>query len=257
MKKFEQRKVWILYMKHFFNLFRICNLVFAKLFKQCKGIHCFGNTNIILTKTQNMQYFQLEEFQTLEYKDKKKIVESINKGGIFVFPTDSVYSIGCLMSNKSGIDKILKLTGKVEKKSSLSLFFTNLKSIADYTQNYNNSIFRSVKTLIPGPYTFIFNANKKVTKSFENSKKEVGIRIPDHSVLSEILNDLDEPIISTSLNTGDLQGHFNDPFKLSELYKNDIDVILDCGPTDGSVTTVLDCTGDDIQLIREGKGKLN
>ncbi len=203
-----------------------------------------------------MIYIKIESFELLQYQEKKDIINTLKKGGIIVFPTDSVYSIGCLLNNKKGIDRILKITGKPEKKSNLSLFFSNLKELANYTLNYNNTIFRSVKSLTPGPFTFIFRANKVVTKMFENSKKEVGVRIPDHPILIDILKELDEPIISTSLNTGDLEDNANNPFELSERYANEVDLVIDYGPSTQEVTTVLDCTGNDIELIRQGKGQL-
>ena len=203
-----------------------------------------------------MKYIKIEEYEQLNYNDLRSAVDIISKGGIFIFPTDSVYSLGCLMSNKKGINRVLKLTGKPEKKSNLSLFFSDMKSLASYTKNYNNSIFRSVKSLIPGPYTFIFKASKMVTKSFENSKKEVGVRIPNQDVLSMLIKELNEPIISTSLNTGSLEVFSNDPYELSKLYENEVDLIIDNGPSIGGLTTVLDCTGNEIELIRQGIGEL-
>ena len=203
-----------------------------------------------------MKYIKIDEYSSLQFNEKKEIIDTLKSGGICVFPTDSVYSLGCLMSNKEGIQRILKLTGKTEKKSSMSLFFPDLKTLAEYTQNYNNTIFRSVKSLTPGPFTFIFRASKLVMKNFENSKKEVGIRIPDSEILLSILADIDEPIISTSLNTGELENEYNDPEVISEKYSDQVDLIIDNGSTETSVTTVLDCTGDAIELIRQGKGEL-
>ena len=201
-----------------------------------------------------MEYIKIEEYESLQFQDKQKIIDILNKGGIFVFPTDSVYSIGCLMSNQKGIQRIIKLTGKAEKKSNMSLFFHDLKTLAEYTMNYNNTIFRSVKSLVPGAFTFIFRASKLVTKQFENTKKEVGIRIPDNEILLDIIAALDQPIISTSLNSGDMEEDSKDPYVLSQKYEHSVDLVIDNGPSDGSVTTVLDCTGDEIIMIREGKG---
>jgi tRNA threonylcarbamoyl adenosine modification protein (Sua5/YciO/YrdC/YwlC family) len=203
-----------------------------------------------------MKYIKIEDYEDIKYNELSNIVKILDDGGIFIFPTDSVYSLGCKMSNKKGIAKILKLTGKPEKKSNLSLFFSDMKSLSAFTLNYNNTIFRTVKSLIPGPYTFIFKASKQVTKSFENTKKEVGIRIPSQSVLQQVIKSLDEPIISTSLNSGDMRTYSNDPYELSHLYENEVDLIIDNGPSDEGVTTVLDCTGDEIELIREGKGEI-
>lgn len=204
-----------------------------------------------------MKYIQIQEHNPMTFQEKKEIITILEQGGIFVFPTDSVYSLGCLMSNKKGIQRILKITGKPEKKSNLSLFFPDLKTLADYTQNYNNSIFRAVKNLAPGPYTFIFNASKLVTKKFENSKKEVGVRIPSHKILMEIISELNEPIISTSLNSGDMQQWSEDPYELSQEFQHDVDLVLDNGPSEGGVTTVLDCTGEEIELVRQGIGIVN
>lgn len=203
-----------------------------------------------------MNYIKVEKYENLNYNDLKTIVEILEKGGIFIFPTDSVYSLGCLMSNKKGINRLLKLTGKPEKKSNLSLFFGDMKELSSFTKNYNNTIFRSVKSLIPGPYTFIFKASKSVTRSFENSKKEVGVRIPDQHVLQEVIKAINEPIISTSLNTGAMEDLSNDPYELSQVYANEVDLIIDNGPSLGALTTVLDCTGNEIELIRQGKGEI-
>ena len=203
-----------------------------------------------------MKYIKVEPYENLNYNDLKSIVEILENGGIFIFPTDSVYSLGCLMSNKKGVNRILKLTGKVEKKSNLSLFFSDMKELSSFTKNYNNTIFRSVKNLIPGPYTFIFKASKSVTRSFENSKKEVGIRIPDQDILQEVIKAINEPIISTSLNTGNMEDLSNDPYELSQEYSNDVDLIIDNGPSLGGLTTVLDCTGNEIELVRQGIGEI-
>ena len=203
-----------------------------------------------------MKYIKVEPYENHNYNDLKSIVEILENGGIFIFPTDSVYSLGCLMSNKKGVNRILKLTGKVEKKSNLSLFFSDMKELSSFTKNYNNTIFRSVKNLIPGPYTFIFKASKSVTRSFENSKKEVGIRIPDQDILQEVIKAINEPIISTSLNTGNMEDLSNDPYELSQEYSNDVDLIIDNGPSLGGLTTVLDCTGNEIELVRQGIGEI-
>lgn len=202
-----------------------------------------------------MSYIDIDSYN-VNYKDVKTTVEALKNGSIVVFPTDSVLALGCLLDNKKGVKRIIKLTEKEEKKSNLSLFFTDLKNVAKYSLNYSNSTYRAVNRLVPGPYTFIFNANKEVTKFFENKKKEVGVRIPSNEFLRAVLKELDTPIISTSLN-GDKFDKFNsNVLELSESFKNEIDLFVNMEDSEKGETTVLDCTGEDIVLVRQGIGQV-
>lgn len=203
-----------------------------------------------------MQYVQLDPYN-VSYKDVETTVNILKNKGIVVFPTDSVVAIGCLLSSKKSINKIIQLTQKPEKKSNMTLFFTDLKEVANYTQHYSNSIYRSVNRLTPGPYTFIFNANKVVTKAFENNKKEVGVRLPDHAFLREVLKQLDEPIISTSLSGEVFAPYATDMEALANDFKHDFDLILAEEHSSNEPTTVLDCTEEEIELIRQGKGAVD
>ncbi len=190
-------------------------------------------------------------------RDIKRIAEAMNKGSVVIFPTDSVYAIGCVMTNKSSIDRILKITGKREKQSKLSLICKDIKTVADFTLPYSNHVFKSMKRYLPGPYTFILNANNYVTKFFKNNKKEIGIRIPDNKIVLELMEYLDAPIISTSMNNPDVTEYFIDPEIIESTYEHQVDYLLDGGLGEAQGTTVLDCTSGDIEVVRLGKGEVD
>jgi len=190
-------------------------------------------------------------------RDIKMIAEKMNKGAIVIFPTDTVYALGCIMTNKSSIDRIIKVTGKKEKQAKLSLICKDIKTVADFTLPYSNHIFKSMKRYLPGPYTFILNANNFVTKYFKNNKKEIGIRIPDNKVVLELMEYLEAPIISTSLNNADVTEYFIDPEIIEDTYGQQVDYLVDGGLGEAVGSTVLDCTSGDIEVMRLGKGPVD
>lgn len=191
-------------------------------------------------------------------RDVKSIVEILERGGIGIIPTDSVYALACLMSNKDGIEKIVKVAGKTDKKAKLSLLVKDLKEVAEHTLPYDNHIFKSMKRYLPGPYTFILNANNSVTKFFKNNKKEIGIRIPDNTIVQALLNEINVPLISTSLSTE--EGTMRDVVDIEEIenaFKGKVDFVIEGSLTEPSETTVLDCTSGEIELVRLGKGAID
>jgi tRNA threonylcarbamoyl adenosine modification protein (Sua5/YciO/YrdC/YwlC family) len=191
-------------------------------------------------------------------RDISQIVDLLNNGGIGIIPTDSVYAIATLMSNKDGIDRICKVTNKTEKKAKLSLLCKDLKAVADHTLPYDNHIFKSMKHYLPGPYTFILNANNSVTKYFKNNKKEIGIRIPDNNIVLELLAAIEGPLISTSLqSTDEFDGASIDIETIQEQFANSVEFLIDGSMTEAFETTVLDCTSGEIQLVRQGKGEIS
>jgi tRNA threonylcarbamoyl adenosine modification protein (Sua5/YciO/YrdC/YwlC family) len=190
-------------------------------------------------------------------RDIKMIAEKMNKGDVVIFPTDTVYAMGCIMTNKSSIDRIIKISGKKEKQARLSLICLDIKTVADFTLPYSNHIFKSMKRYLPGPYTFILNANNFVTKYFKNNKKEIGIRIPNNKIVLELMQYLDAPIISTSLNNDDVKEYFIDPEKIEATYEYKVDYLIDGGLGEAVGSTVLDCTSGEIEVIRMGKGEVD
>ncbi len=190
-------------------------------------------------------------------RDIKRIAERMNKGDVVIFPTDTVYAMGCIMTNKSSIERIIKISGKKEKQARLSLICLDIKTVADFTLPYSNHIFKSMKRYLPGPYTFILNANNFVTKYFKNNKKEIGIRIPNNKIVMELMQYLDAPIISTSLNNDTVKEYFIDPEKIEDAFEHKVDYLIDGGLGEAVGSTVLDCTSGEIEVMRMGKGEVD
>lgn len=191
-------------------------------------------------------------------RDLKEVAERINKGEIVIFPTDSVYAMGCLMTNRQGIERICKILDKKEKVAKMSLLCPNISVISQYTTHIDNHVFKSMKRYLPGPYTFILKSNNYVQKFFKNGKEEIGVRIPHSEILDGLHEFLDAPLISTSLSSpDDVQRHFADPDEIEQLFQHHVDLLLDGGIGDLAESTVLDCTSDEIILVREGKGAVD
>lgn len=204
-----------------------------------------------------MNVYELNEYNP-NTRSLFEIAEQLKKGGTIIFPTDTNYALGCIMSNKAGIDKIIKISGKREKQSKLSLICNDLKVVADYTLPYSNHIFKTMKRYLPGPYTFILKANTAVTRFFKNNKREIGIRIPDNLILLKLLEELDTPLISTSLNIKDSFGkHQTNPNEIFDLYQHRVDVLIDGGLGSDNESTVLDCTDNNIVILRQGIGEVD
>lgn len=190
------------------------------------------------------------------YKDLKHIAQIVNQGGIMIFPTDSVYALGCLLTNRKGIERICKVTDKKEKQAKMSIICPNISVISQYTPQIENHIFREMKRFLPGPFTFILKSNNYIQRYFKNNKEEIGVRIPQSKILSELLPMLDAPLISTSLNQkGAPDSTYIDPDAIFDDYGFDVEVMLDGGVGDTALTTVLDCTDGDITVTRQGKGQ--
>jgi len=190
-------------------------------------------------------------------RDLKEIAEKIKAGSILIFPTDTIYAIGCLMTNRQGIEKICKVMNKKEKQAKMSLICPNISVISQYTPQIDNDVFKSMKRYLPGPYTFILKSNNYVQKFFKNNREEIGVRIPNNEIILALLEYLDVPLISTSLSTDDdIQKFYLDPDEIEETFTHDVDILLDGGVGDYEESTILDCTGDEIVLMREGKGEI-
>ncbi len=191
-------------------------------------------------------------------RDLKEVAEAINNGAIVIFPTDTIYALGCLMTNKSGIEKICKILQKKEKFAKMSLLCPNISVISQYTTQIDNSVFKTMKRYLPGPYTFILKSNNYVQKFFKNNKEEIGVRIPNSEIIEGLHEFLDAPLISTSLNTRDGEEYyFTDPDEIENIFKHHVDILIDGGIGENVESTVLDCTGSEIELIRQGVGEID
>lgn len=190
-------------------------------------------------------------------RDVSEIAKLLRKGKIAIIPTDTVYAMACLWTNKNGIERIVKILGKKEKYTKLSLICSDLSMASEFTLPMSNKIFRTLKNLIPGPFTFIMDSNIAVQRVFKSGKKEIGIRIPDDNILQALVAELGEPLISTSLNKEDeITPYYNDSIDMLETFNHSVDVFIDAGQRKIEESTILSCLNNEIELVRQGKGNL-
>jgi tRNA threonylcarbamoyl adenosine modification protein (Sua5/YciO/YrdC/YwlC family) len=203
-----------------------------------------------------MEYYSLDEHH-LDTRSLSEIADRLNSGDTIIFPTDSIYAMGCSLHSKKGIEKICSLAGKKKENANLSLICSDFKDVAEYTAPMSNSIFKTMKGYLPGPYTFILNADQKVKRLFSSKKKTVGIRIPDCGITLKLIEQLGHPLVSTSLHSEDeVQQFLTEPDEIIENHNDRVDMFLDNGAGDNIPSTVLDCTTGKVLLVREGKGEL-
>ncbi|MFN8277925.1 MAG: L-threonylcarbamoyladenylate synthase [Chitinophagales bacterium] len=182
-------------------------------------------------------------------------VKVLEQGGLIIYPTDTVYTLGCALNHPKAYERLCKLKGVKPNKANFSIVCYDLKHISDFTMNLNNSCFKYMKRLLPGPYTFILNANHAITKMFGYNKKTVGIRVPDNTITRALVDALGAPIFSASIKNDDtILEYITDPNEIYELYENVVDMVIDGGAGGNVASTIIDYTGDDPVLVREGKG---
>jgi len=186
------------------------------------------------------------------------IVECLKNGGIIIYPTDTIYGIGCDIFRPKSIERIIDIIGNKKKKSSLSFICADLSHLSDFTKPINNQVFKAMKKTLPGPYTFILEANNHVPKILQSKKKTVGIRIPNNNIILEIVTILGHPILSSSVKDDDeILEYTTDPELIYEKYRDKVDIVIDGGFGDNVPSTVVDCTTGDLEIIREGKGDVD
>lgn len=186
-----------------------------------------------------------------------QIVEVLQKGGIIIFPTDTVYSIGCDITKEKAVEKIAQIKGIKIEKSQFSFICHDLSHLSDYARPISNNIFKLMKRNLPGPFTFILEANNNVPRYFKGKKKTVGIRVPDNSIIREIVRELGNPIFSSSVHDKDeIIGYTTDPELIHDDWGDKVDIVIDGGYCGNEVSTIIDCTNNEINIIREGKGEL-
>ncbi len=188
-----------------------------------------------------------------------KIVNLLKNGGIIIYPTDTVYSLGGDITKPLAVERICALKGIKPEKSNFSFVCSDLSHLSEYAKPISNSVFRIMKKALPGPYTFILEANNNVPKLLKQNKKTVGIRVPDNSITKAIVEALGNPIISTSLhdNSDDILEYFSDPEVIFQQYQDKVDAVIDGGFGNIYASTVIDCSGEEIVIIREGLGSLD
>jgi tRNA threonylcarbamoyl adenosine modification protein (Sua5/YciO/YrdC/YwlC family) len=192
-------------------------------------------------------------------KELSKVVKELKKGGLIIFPTDTVYSIGCDLSNSGAIEKLARLKGMSVKDSKFSLICYDLSNIADYTRPFENNVFKLMKKALPGPFTFILNANTKVPKMFGNNrnKNEIGIRVPDNNIAREIVSMLGNPMVCTSVISDEEDTEYiTDPELIYEKYEKKVTLVINGGIGENEASTIVNCTTGEPEVIREGLGIL-
>lgn len=185
----------------------------------------------------------------------KDIVRALRRGEVVILPTDTIYALACDLNNKPGIDKICKLLGKKPHRANLSLICKDLRDLSLYCRQIPNPIFKLMKRVLPGPFTFILNANNQIPKIFKSNKRTVGIRVPENEVIAAIVKELGNPLVSSSIHAEDeIIEYLTDPDEIFSQWQHRVPVIVDGGPGENVASTVLDCTNDHAEIIREGKG---
>ena len=185
----------------------------------------------------------------------KKIVECLKNGGVIIYPTDTVYAFGCDVYNKKAMQRLCQIKDVDIKKHNLSFVCYDLSHIADFTKQLRTSTYKLMKKALPGPYTFILNANTRIPKLFKNKKKEVGIRIPHNNIPREIVKELGNPIVTTSVKDEDMLIEYStDPELIYEYYKTQIDLLISSGYGASTPSTIIKCTNDFPEILRIGKG---
>ena len=183
------------------------------------------------------------------------VADILKKGGIIIYPTDTVYGIGCDIFNARAVERIAKLKGIKIEKAKFSFICYDLSHLSDYTKHLNNTVFKLMKKYLPGPFTFILPANTKIPKLFKNKKKTVGIRIPDNLIPLEIVKELGNPLLTTSLHDDDrIIDYTTDPELIHEKYENQVDLVIDGGYGNNEPSTVVDCTTEEPYIVRQGLG---
>ncbi|MCS4433294.1 L-threonylcarbamoyladenylate synthase [Aquiflexum gelatinilyticum] len=187
----------------------------------------------------------------------QKIVNVLLDGGVIIYPTDTVYGMGCNIHNLRAVERIAQIKGIKVKKHNFSFICYDLSNIAEYTRALSTPVFKMMKKALPGPYTFILEANNSVPKILNSNKKTVGIRVPDHAIPRLLVKELGSPILTTSIHDeDDVIEYSTDPELIYEKFRDLVDVVIDGGYGNNVASTILDCTGDEIEIVRQGLGSV-
>ncbi len=187
-------------------------------------------------------------------KELNKVVEVLQNGGLIIYPTDTVYGLGCDISNTKALEKIARIKGVKLEKANFSFVCSDLKNLSDYVKQIDSTTFKLLKRVLPGPYTFVMQGNNNLPKDFKK-KKTVGIRVPDNLIARRIVELLGNPIVSTSIyDEDDVIEYTTDPELIFEKWQNKVDMVIDGGYGDNVASTVIDLSGDEPKVLREGKG---
>ncbi len=190
-------------------------------------------------------------------RDVQRIAEIVRNGGIIIFPTDTIYGIGCDIFNTKAVEKVCRIKGLDPNKNRLSFICNDLSQLSEFAK-VDNRTFKLMRNCLPGPYTFILNGSSNLPKLFKN-KKTVGIRIPDNNIIQTIVKELGHPMMTTSVKNDDYEviEYISDPELIHEKYKKLVDIVIDGGYGEVQPSTIIDCTDEEPTLVRQGLGPVD
>ena len=187
-----------------------------------------------------------------------RVVEILKNGGVIIYPTDTIYGIGCSLMNKKSIERLCRIIGVKPQKLDLSFICEDLSQVSNYVKRMDTPVFKILKKALPGPYTFIFEASSRVPKILDVNKKTVGIRIPANFIPLTLVQQLGNPLISSSIKDEDvIREYTTDPEKIYEDFKHEVDVVIDGGPSGNVASSVIDCTDGTLKILRVGLGDVD
>ena len=187
-------------------------------------------------------------------RNVKTVVECLQDGGVIIYPTDTIYGLGCNIFQQKAIDRIARIKGVDPVKAQLSFVCYDLSDLSKYTKSISTPLYRLLKSYLPGAFTFILPASKEVPKILQSKKSTIGLRVPDNDIARTIVQQLGSPILSASL-PGDMVEEYTDPELMYENFKNRVDIVIDGGIGGMMPSTIVDCTTDDYVVIRQGAGE--
>lgn len=184
----------------------------------------------------------------------RTVVETLERGGIIIYPTDTIYGLGCDILQHKAIEKICRIKNVDPKKAQLSFICNDLSHLSDFAKQLPTATYRILKEYLPGPYTFILPASKMVPRILQSKKDTIGLRVPDNNIAQSIVRELGRPILSASL-PGDMVEDYTDPEIMYENFMKEVDIVIDGGIGGMNPSTVIDCTKDEFEVIRQGAGE--
>ena len=189
----------------------------------------------------------------------KMIMECLADEGLIIFPTDTIYGLGGSITSQKALERICQIKGIKKEKANFSFIFHDLSMLSEFTRPINNDVFKMMKRNLPGPFTFILEANNNIPRIFQSKKKTIGIRIPDQPIITNIVREFGSPIMTTSLvdEEDEIGEYLTDPEEIYERYQDKVDIIIDGGYGDNQASTIVDCTDNEIIITRQGKGILD
>ena len=194
-----------------------------------------------------------------DHRKIRQVVDILNKGGVIIYPTDTVYSLGCSIRHKRAIEQLARLKELKLKKATFSIIFHDLGQLSEYTKHIDRPAYKILNKNLPGPFTFILGASPQIPRLFDSNRKTIGIRIPDNNIAQAIVAELGHPLVTTSLHDDDeILEYPTDPELIAETWENKVDVVIDGGYGNNVPSTVVDLSegGGDVEIVRQGVGEL-